>query len=508
MNVIILLSGSSIRFFKKDYKVPKFLIKVDGKSILNYIISNFDTQKDNFIFICRKDFFYNKNYNIEKNIKKLCKKYKIYLIDPHKLGPVYSLIKFSDKIKKLKNVIVNYCDFFWIWDYDNFKSWLKIKEVDAAALCYKGFHPHYINPLKFAYVKARKNQIIRVKEKESFTNNRENEPAMSGTFYFKSGEKLIDACNKMITNKDKVKNEYYVSLLFNYLYSKKQYVYLTDYFFQWGTPNDLHQYMSWQENLNINKKVNMNSYQNILMMAGKGKRLSKIQNIKKPFIELENKFLMYEYLNSNILTNKKKALINGDNIDYKNLNLKNYEPIAVGKTKNQLNTLEKFFDKNLNYKKNFFISPCDCKVYFKYNNLSKLIKNKPKFDIIVFTFDGYEYANLHPSQFGWIKKHNNNKIKKFLHKPKKNNLNTEIVTGFFLFNKNLSYKNLIDEYFQKNNHNKFDHSIDMFVDYLNKKKYNIYYLSVKNFLCLGTEKEYLIYDYWKKAHKKIKFKKN
>jgi len=47
----------------------------------------------------------------------------------------------------------------------------------------------------------------------------------------------------------------------------------------------------------------------------------------------------------------------------------------------------------------------------------------------------------------------------------------------------------------------------MFVDYLNKKKYNVYYLSVENFLCLGTEKEYLIYDYWKKAHKKIKFKK-
>ena len=122
MNVIILLSGSSSRFFKEGYKVPKFSIKVNGKSILKYIISNFDTKNDNFIFICRRDFYYNKDYNIEKDIKGNCKQYKIYLIDSHKLGPVYSLKKFSIKIKKLKDVIINYCDFFWIWKYGKFKS--------------------------------------------------------------------------------------------------------------------------------------------------------------------------------------------------------------------------------------------------------------------------------------------------------------------------------------------------------------------------------------------------
>ena len=507
MNVIILLSGSSNRFFKEGYKIPKFSIKINGKSILKYIISNFDTKNDNFIFICRRDFYNNKDYNIKKDIHDTCKQYKIYLIDSHKLGPVYSLKKFSTKIKNLKNVIINYCDFFWIWKYDKFKSWLKKNEIDAAALCYKGFHPHYINPLKFAYVKTKKNSIIKVKEKESFTNNRENEPAMSGTFYFRSGRLLIDACDKIIRNKDKVKNEYYVSLLFNYLFNKKKYIYLIDYFFQWGTPSDIKQYFSWQENLSINKKVNLRSFQNILMMAGKGKRLSKIQNIKKPYIQLQNKALMYEYLNSNIISKNKKVLINGDLIDYEKLNHNNYESILVGNTKSQLSSLEKFFEKNLNFKKDFFVSPCDCKIYFKYRDLLKLIKNKSRYDVIVFTFDGYEYANQYPSQFGWIKKNNNYQITKFLHKPKKKNLNSEVITGFFLFNKNLKYTKLINEYFKKNKKNKLEHSIDMFVDYLNKKKYNVYYLSVENFLCLGTEKEYLIYDYWKKAHKKIKFKK-
>ena len=508
MNVVILLSGSSNRFFKKNYKVPKFLLTINKKTILEYIISNFDTKKDNFIFICRKDFFLNKKLGIEKIIKNNCKKYKIYLVDPHKLGPVYSLIKISNEIDKLKNVIINYCDFFWLWNYKEFKFWLNKNKIDTAALCYKGFHPHYINPLKFAYVKTKKNLILKVKEKESFTNNRENEPAMSGTFYFRSGKKLIEACNKIIEHRDKVKNEYYVSLLFNYIKSRKQYIYLIDYFFQWGTPEDLNQYLNWSKNLDIDMKINIKPFQNIIMMAGKGKRLSKIKKIKKPFIELDNKSIMYEHLNSNILTNKKIALINGDKIDYKMLNTKIYEPFKVGDTENQLQTLRKFFVQNNNYRNHFFLSPCDCKIYFKINDLLNLINEKTKFDIIVFTYNGYDYATLNPSQFGWIKKKNTNEISNFLHKPKSYYDNYEIITGFFLFNKTLNYKDLIDDYLSKNKWSKLEHSLDIFVDYLHKNNHNVYYLSVNNFLCLGTEKEYLIYDYWKKAHKQIQFKGN
>ena len=243
-------------------------------------------------------------------------------------------------------------------------------------------------------------------------------------------------------------------------------------------------------------------------MAGKGKRLSMVQNIKKPYIKLDNNIPMYESLNSNIITNNKTALINGDKIDNKMLNKEVYEPIDVGETNSQLETLRKFFKKTNDYSKHFFLSPCDCKIYFNSKNFLKFIKQKIEFDIIIFTYKDYDYAALNPMQFGWIKKNNFNKIIKFLHKPKYYENNLELITGFFLLNKNLNYKNLIDDFLKKNISSKKEHSIDMFVDYLNKKNYKIYSLSVENFLCIGTEKEYLIYDYWKKAHREIETQKN
>jgi molybdopterin-guanine dinucleotide biosynthesis protein A len=282
----------------------------------------------------------------------------------------------------------------------------------------------------FAYVKSKNNKILKVKEKESFTNNRENEPAMSGTFFFKSGETLIKACNKIIYSKDLVNNEYYVSLLFNYILNKNKFVYLIDYFFQWGTPKDLNQYLNWQENINFNKSVNLKNFVNVIMMAGKGKRMKNF-NTKKPYIKLNKKKHMYEFLNSNIISKKKVCLINGDHEDEKYLNKNKYLTFIVNNTKHQIDTIYKYFCEHKKNSSNFFISPCDAKIYFKIKSLNQLIKRNKNVAMIIFTYDKYDYAKENPKEFGWLSLKTNRNIKNFLHKPRRIKGNEELITGFF-----------------------------------------------------------------------------
>jgi len=502
MNIFILISGSSSRFYKENFNKPKFLINVKGKLIIEHIISNFDKQNDFYYFICREDFYYNKKLNIEKIIKKNCKNFKILLIKKHNFGPVYSLLKYSNLIKKLNNVIINYCDFNWVWNYYAFKRWLILKQAQCAAVCYKGFHPHYINSLMFAYVKSKNNKILKVKEKESFTNNRENEPAMSGTFFFKSGEILIKACNQIIDSKDLVNNEYYVSLLFNYILDKNKFVYLIDYFFQWGTPKDLNQYLNWQDNINFNQKINIKNFTNVIMMAGKGKRMKNF-NRKKPYIELNNKMRMYEYLNSNIISKKKVCLINGDHEDEKYLNKNEYVTFKVNNTNNQIDTIYKYLSEYKKNSSNFFISPCDAKIYFNIESLNQLIRKNKNFAMIIFTYDKYDFAKEKPNEFGWLSLKKNRNIKSFLHKPKKIKGDEELITGFFLINKNLPSAELIEKFKKKNKNKHLELSLDLFSQYLHDNKYSVQTLKVNNFLCLGTQKEFEIFNYWQKAHEEI-----
>ena len=50
MKVIISMSGMSSRFTNAGYNVPKFMIKVDGKTVIEHIVDLYPIDSD-FIFI-------------------------------------------------------------------------------------------------------------------------------------------------------------------------------------------------------------------------------------------------------------------------------------------------------------------------------------------------------------------------------------------------------------------------------------------------------------------------
>ena len=105
--------------------------------------------------------------------------------------------------------------------------------------------PHYISPTTYAYCKCDQNRLIEIQEKQSYTKYREEEPAASGTFYFDNDETLVASCIELIEAGETVNGEYYVSLLFNSEICQKNrcLVYFIDHFMQWGTPEDLEDYI-------------------------------------------------------------------------------------------------------------------------------------------------------------------------------------------------------------------------------------------------------------------------
>jgi NDP-sugar pyrophosphorylase family protein len=191
---------------------------------------------------------------------------------------------------------------------------------------------------------------------------------------------------------------------------KNKFVYLIDYFFQWGTPKDLSQYLNWQDNINFNQNINIMNFTNVIMMAGKGKRMKNF-NRKKPYIKLNNKMLMYEYLNSNIISKKKVCLINGDHEDEKYLNKNKYLTFKVNNTTNQIDTIYKYLSEYKKNSSNFFISPCDAKIYFNIESLNELIRKNKNFAMIIFTYDKYDFAKERPNELGWLSLKKNRNIK-------------------------------------------------------------------------------------------------
>ena len=70
MQIVIPMSGFGERFRRAGYTVPKPLIKIDGKPIIEHVIDMFPGET-NFIFICNQDHLGHPDYNMAKTPKKL-----------------------------------------------------------------------------------------------------------------------------------------------------------------------------------------------------------------------------------------------------------------------------------------------------------------------------------------------------------------------------------------------------------------------------------------------------
>ena len=108
MHIIIPMSGIGKRFVEAGYRIPKPLIVVDEKPIIEHICNLFPDESK-FTFIC------NSKHLAETNMRQVLQNIKsqsnIVEIQNHKKGPVYAVSLVKDLIEDDEEVIVNYCDF-------------------------------------------------------------------------------------------------------------------------------------------------------------------------------------------------------------------------------------------------------------------------------------------------------------------------------------------------------------------------------------------------------------
>ena len=165
MKVVIPMSGMGQRFVDAGYFMPKPLIGVGGKMIIEYIVDMFDKKNDDFVFIVNN--LHIIEYGIDKAISQLVPSATIVAIDPHKYGPVYAVQAAYQHINDDDEVIVAYCDNPHVWDYDDFKKHIQKNNLDGCILTHTGFHPHRLNSTRMAYLKVDdQNRLLEIRKKQ------------------------------------------------------------------------------------------------------------------------------------------------------------------------------------------------------------------------------------------------------------------------------------------------------------------------------------------------------
>lgn len=248
------MTGQGTRFKAAGYNRLKPFIEVHGKPMIEWVVKMFSGNEDKVTFICQKQHLEKFDY-MRPELQRISPKGTIFVVDNwKKKGPVNDVMRAKETINDKKPVIICYCDYYMHWDYTAFKKDVLKLNCDGAIPCYSGFHPHLI-PEKNLYASCKvdkRDYLIEIKEKFSWQDDKTKAYHSPGMYYFKSGAIMKKYCQKMMDIDDNIQGEYYASLPYNYLVKDGLKVWCptnVSHFCQWGTPEDLNEYLFWLEQL-------------------------------------------------------------------------------------------------------------------------------------------------------------------------------------------------------------------------------------------------------------------
>lgn len=247
MNIVIPIVGLGKRFIDAGYEVPKPLILINNKPIIQYAIESLDID-GNYIFVIRKNIFSGDLKNLLHKLKPSC---NIIEIDYLTEGSTNSILLAENFINNNNELLTTNCDQITNWNSKEFINFCKNKKIDGCVGTYK-FEDIELNkksPYSFILTDENK-KAIKLEEKFAISSN-----ALCGIHYWKKGKDFVYSAKEMIKNNDRVNNEFYVSKTYNYLikYDKiiTYYELKDNTFTSLGTPEDVQKYILWLKNENF-----------------------------------------------------------------------------------------------------------------------------------------------------------------------------------------------------------------------------------------------------------------
>ena len=515
MHIIIPMSGIGKRFIDAGYKDPKPLIVVDKKPIIEHVCDLFPNE-DKFTFIC------NSKHLKETNMKEILQKIKpnanIVEIPNHKKGPVYAVSLIEDLIEDDEEVIINYCDFGTYWDYDDFLKHTRNRDADGAIPSYKRFHPHMLGSTNYAFMRDDKQWMLEIKEKEPFTNNRMQEYASNGTYYFKKGSSVKKYFKQLMDEDINLNGEYYVSLIYNLLVKDglKVSIYDVQHMLQWGTPSDVEEYNTWSKYFKdvIEEENKYQAQENsitLIPLAGRGSRFAKVgYKDPKPLIEVSGKPMIIQAATSLPNSEEHIFVTLQEHLDsyslekvlkqeYNNCKIQAINEVTQG----QAITCSLGLD-GIDENKSLLVAATDNGMIYNKNKYQKLIEDD-SVDAIIFTFRHHQSSKNNPQMYGWVKVDNYDCVTDVSVKVPISDdpFNDHAIVGTFYFKNvelfNSALKSLIHKDIKVNN----EYYVDSMMGELVNLGFNVKVFEVDDYICWGTPDDYETFLYWQSFFHKV-----
>lgn len=232
VNVLIPMAGAGSRFSKAGYTLPKPLIDINGKPMIQHVIDNLNIDA-NFIFVVQKEHY--ERYNLEGYLKLMAPGCTIVQTDGVTEGAACTTLLAKEFINNDRHLLIANSDQFVEWSSCDFMYSMLCDNADGGILTFAANDP------KWSFVRLGSDgYACEVAEKKVISNE-----ATVGIYYWKHGSEYVRLTEQMINLNIRVNNEFYVCPVYNEAFkeNKRIKIFRAENMWGLGTPEDLQYFL-------------------------------------------------------------------------------------------------------------------------------------------------------------------------------------------------------------------------------------------------------------------------
>ncbi|MCB1166843.1 MAG: glycosyltransferase family 2 protein [Leptospiraceae bacterium] len=234
LNIVIPMAGRGSRFATAGYELPKPLIEINGKPMIQIVVENLRPARDHrFIFLCLEDHL--KEYDLKAKLSTIAPSSLVVEVDTVTEGAACTVLLAREFIANDQPLMIANSDQFVDIDIEDYLNAQTAANADGLIMTMKADDP------KWSFVGFdQTGRIDRVVEKEVISNE-----ATVGIYNYARGNDFVTAADRMIAKNIRVNNEFYVAPVYNEMIAEgKKIVHydigsVGDGMYGLGTPADL-----------------------------------------------------------------------------------------------------------------------------------------------------------------------------------------------------------------------------------------------------------------------------
>lgn len=207
IEIVVPMAGLGTRFKNAGYKVPKTLIDVSGKPMIQRVIDNVTPKrhKYHFTFLCNAEHI--RRYSLDSELSKYAPHCTVVPVPGTTLGAAATVLLAIDAIDSSMPLLVVNSDQLVEASIDAFLSDAENRQLDGLIMTFPA------SETRWSYAKVGEDDLVSaVAEKDPISAR-----ATAGIYFFSSGNEFIASCQEMIQKDIRTNNEFYVCPVYNEL---------------------------------------------------------------------------------------------------------------------------------------------------------------------------------------------------------------------------------------------------------------------------------------------------